>query len=227
MSNARVREHVAMTCQECSTVVMMPNWKAKKTKFCSMSCRDKRRAKNSNNPAKIKNCKGCSKKFKAKFKSKEGKYRDYCSVYCMKESKRETLTCQSCGCEFRRHKSETERRSPKSVYCSKACRYNGMTGDNALGYVRGYYINDKGHKFIYKGGDRIAEHRLVASQYIGRDLRYDDEPILHINGINDDNRPENLYVCSDWCEMSTILMSYDAPYPVKSNLEELKVNNTN
>jgi hypothetical protein len=39
----------------------------------------------------------------------------------------------------------------------------------------------------------VAEHRLIVEKLIGRLLR-GTEPVHHVNGIRDDNRPENLMV---------------------------------
>lgn len=41
----------------------------------------------------------------------------------------------------------------------------------------------------------ILEHRYVAQQMLGRPLEA-DETVHHINGIKDDNRPQNLQVRS-------------------------------
>lgn len=50
---------------------------------------------------------------------------------------------------------------------------------------------------VREGGGRwMPEHKLVAEQKIGRELE-PGEAVHHINGVRDDNRPENLYVCRD------------------------------
>lgn len=57
------------------------------------------------------------------------------------------------------------------------------------GYI---WIRMPKHPNAYKNG-YVPEHRLIASQKIGRPLtRY--EHVHHLNGIKDDNRPDNLEV---------------------------------
>jgi len=66
-----------------------------------------------------------------------------------------------------------------------------------------------------------AEHRIIAEKYIGRKLAFNSEQVLHLNGLPQDNRPENLYVCDNMSHIMKIFMG-TMPFPPKSNLEELK-----
>lgn len=63
------------------------------------------------------------------------------------------------------------------------------------GYI--YVSAPKDHPYIKYGGGGgggyVLEHRLVMEKVLGRYLK-PDEDVNHINGVKDDNRPENLAV---------------------------------
>ena len=61
------------------------------------------------------------------------------------------------------------------------------------GYI--YVKAPKGHPYTHKG--YISEHRLVMEQHLGRYLKpFPEERVIHVNGIKDDNRIENLRLVS-------------------------------
>lgn len=66
-------------------------------------------------------------------------------------------------------------------------RYHGIWKKNKDGYV-------VRHK---KGGGYEAQHRMVMENILGRPL-LPEETVHHINGVRDDNRPENLELWSTY-----------------------------
>ena len=65
--------------------------------------------------------------------------------------------------------------------------WGGGRHKNSLGYV---IVKIPGHRSANAQG-YVSEHRLVMEAKIGRAMN-EGEVVHHINGIRDDNRPENL-----------------------------------
>ena len=87
----------------------------------------------------------------------------------------------------------------RQVCCSKSCaralhskahgngNWKGGVNKHASGYLKELR---KGHPRADKNG-YVMQHRLVMEKVLGRYLEA-NEHIHHMNGIRDDNRPENL-----------------------------------
>lgn len=76
----------------------------------------------------------------------------------------------------------------------------GKVAKDARHWKEGKYKNSKGYIMVYSGiregankSGYTPEHRIVAESFLGRKLSK-NEVIHHINGIRDDNVPENLWV---------------------------------
>lgn len=72
---------------------------------------------------------------------------------------------------------------------SCGCSHNRKGLDNPL--CKGWKPNRDGYMFIAHNGKQIFEHRVVMEKLLGRPLTK-GESVHHLNGIRDDNRPENL-----------------------------------
>ena len=102
--------------------------------------------------------------------------------------------CNVEGCEKPTH-------SPNDRWCAmhaSRIRQTGEPGAAAPKYIRGEGSVSKSGYLIVSDpvtGRRMPEHRLVMERMLGRFL-WPDENVHHINGVRDDNRPENLELWS-------------------------------
>jgi len=85
--------------------------------------------------------------------------------------------------EFLKTVSRAKERGPKHPGWK-----GGKYKDSRSGYMMVYY---PGHPAYERKNSYIPEHRLVMEKILNRYLNPNEE-VHHINGIKDDNRPENL-----------------------------------
>ena len=183
----------------------------------------------------IKKCLVCDKEFKTKPSRVKKGYGKFCSRRCWFSSKRKFIKCSYCN------KSFSVALSRKRKFCSHGCYSKSRVGSSVpleirkkmgegkMGikhynwkngrarHTRGYIlILQPSHPACNKRG-YILKHRLVAEECLGGYLTK-EEVIHHINGILDDNSPENLYLFTSSIEHSRYERLKNKLNKLKSNL---------
>lgn len=168
---------MATKCERCDNDVG-----AQGKRFCSTTCWYAFTKERRTVP-----CEVCKTLFERKIKGTRT-----CSVACGNELKRvgKQAICACCGIGFKRPHGK------KQTFCSRAC---SMKERNRTGQRThpegGTILHGNGYIRQKKNGKWVMQHRLVMEDKIGR-LLTADEHVHHMNGIRNDNRPENLELWS-------------------------------
>ena len=219
----RTSPREARPCKCCGTIFTAMLDHGKWQKFCSRTCFE------AGAPTpEWKTCPTCDGKFLAtrgKSDSPDG-LRKFCSKKCAlhKPKTGDHRTCIHCNAEFYLTKAH-QRQRPDDSCCSAECAQAFYVKERAPGWKGGEYnrgeTGERMRLLPRDGwvGKYVGEHRIVAMQAIGRGLMR-HEYVLRINRLESDNRPENLFICTN-SEFSK-RRNGSMPWPAASNLGTYK-----
>ena len=217
---------VDLDCVECGT--RFQRFPSTVGRFCSQSCRSRYSARPGmpNKPRRGDTipCDHCGKPL-YRCAGEIRRDRRYCSSACRGAGQTKPpiiKQCARCGLEMRLQQSKGY-----IQYCSRGCAGLART-KRPLGRIhngRPARCDKYGYVLVWepthpnpalKGWQ--YEHRLVVEATISRYLR-SDEDVHHVNGVKDDNRPENLKVMAHTDHM--LISSRDYRDQVLRNKDEL------
>lgn len=162
-----------MTCENCDKPVA-----AQGKRFCSTTCWYDFTKKRRTVP-----CEVCKKSFERKTKTTRT-----CSVECGNQLKRadRNVVCKTCNTLFERPHGKMQ------TFCSRSCAQTNRVKLGQFKKPEGYENKtNAGYISVKKDGKWVQKHRAVMEEKLGRPL-LSTERVHHINGVRDDNRPENL-----------------------------------
>lgn len=196
---------ITKICLQCGKTFEVILSRKNTTKFCSRKCYWKFLKRNScgrNNP----NWKG-----KIKIKCLECKKEFWIYPYQQNNKK---FCSQKCRYTFAIGKTLSCKGKKRPQFSGKNCsKWKGGIKQDIQGYIHIYMPEHPFSNLKY-----IIAHRLLAETYLGRFLD-PKEVIHHINGITDDNRPENLYLFSNLAKHTQYHFIKNKPI-LKSNLSQ-------
>ena len=210
-------------CAKCDTVFDSIKDHGVWKKFCCRSC-----FLTFKNPPKSepKECATCNCVFIATA-TRTGKFEDglrkYCSDKCRTQGLRNSIekACVNCSKPFLIHPSVQQKR-PDDSCCSMECRKEHYRAALSPAWKGGEYVSEHaGHKFTLLDrpgyvGKYIQNHRLAASQYLGRPVER-GEVVIHVNRNKADNNATNLFVCGSMSHYAKI-RSGSIAWPKRGNI---------
>lgn len=168
----------------CATCSELFHPRERNARYCSPKCRHEKLSRAE------KECPQCKTLFKGSYAQQK-----YCSHECKNVASRvlKTTICQHCSSVFERPHGKLR------AYCSRSCAASARKVGKVANYSEselttrtpGKWRSTHGYEIVKIDGKMKQVHRIAMEQKIGRKL-LPSERVHHINGVRDDNRPENL-----------------------------------